>query len=125
MSKVFTVDDVRLLEKTISIREKMIDEIVKKELPTKARDIDATVNLLESVDRSIFSKAKISIDESIAASEEANKTVLKELLLSLHSGSTKTNEVDRELPVFTPRGTQLNDGELINGTDDIDSSQYV
>ena len=62
MASSFTIEDVRMLEKTISIRERLLDHLTIKELPTAARDVEVITGLADSIDRSIFSKAKISID---------------------------------------------------------------
>lgn len=114
MASTFTDNDVRLLDKTINLREKLIDSIVGRELPTKERDLLAFTNLLESVDRSIFSKAKIHIEDSNAKNNEATKEVLKELLLNLHTGTTTvTTSIQKEAPVFKSTNIDISEGELI------------
>lgn len=127
MAKTFSIEDIRRLEKTISIREQLIDNLMSKgELPTKARDIDSFTNLLESVDRSIFSKAKINIEESAAKVDEETKEVLKDLLLNLHKtqGSFDTNTT-AEPPSFSSQGIDINEGELIKKIDHQDISSYI
>lgn len=119
-----SVDDIRLLEKTKGIREQLIDNLMKSELPTKARDVDSFVNLLESVDRSIVARAKISIDEAANKVNEGTKEVLTELIKSLHSGTparpTIDGEVVRDIPSFIPSSpVTLNEGETLMGTDHI------
>ena len=127
MASTFSVEDIRLLEKTISIRERLIDNYIEKEpLPTKARDIDALTNLLESVDRSVFSKAKISIEENANKVNEETKEVLKDLLLNLHKNtSNETRNGSTETPVFTPQGMSINEGELIPKIDQQDISEFL
>lgn len=127
MASTFSVEDIRLLEKTISIRERLIDNYIEKEaLPTKARDIDALTNLLESVDRSVFSKAKISIEENANKVNEETKEVLKDLLLNLHKNtSNEARNGSTETPVFTPQGMSINEGELIPKIDQQDISEFL
>lgn len=127
MASTFSVEDIRLLEKTISIRERLIDNYIEKEsLPTKARDIDALTNLLESVDRSVFSKAKISIEENANKVNEETKEVLKDLLLNLHKNtSNEARNSTNEAPVFTPQGMSINKGELIPKIDHQDVSEFL
>lgn len=123
MSTSFTPDDIRLLEKTLSIRERMLDNLLaKQELPTKARDIDAYVNLAESMDRSVFSKAKIKVDEASNKVNEETKAILTDLLLDLHKGvkpeGFELAEVDT--PEFQPSpDMNVSEGELIRKTDDV------
>lgn len=126
----FSVDDIRRLEKTISIREQIIDNIVGvgKELPTKARDIDSITNLLESVDRSIFAKAKINIEDSTAKVNEETKEVLKGLLIELHnSNSVVANSTSKPIqaPTFTPADIQVNEGELVRKLDNADINKFL
>ena len=126
----FSMDDIRRLEKTISIREQIIDNIVGvgKELPTKARDIDSITNLLESVDRSIFAKAKINIEDSTAKVNEETKEVLKSLLIELHNGNSVVASPTSEpvqAPAFTPTGISINEGELVCKLDNVDVNKFL
>lgn len=127
MAGSFSIDDIRLLEKTISIRERMIDNITKQEnLPTKPREVDSFTNLLESVDRSIFAKAKIKIDDSNSRVNEETKEIMKDLLLNLHKNQNPAAvQATREAPVFQPTGRQVKEGELIPKADNADISKYV
>lgn len=122
MTATFTEEDLRLLEKTINIREKIIDNIVSKELPTKDKDLIAFTNLLESVDRSIFNKAKIKIEDINSKNNEETKEILKDLLLSLHKSTNKETTIKRELPEFVSTNISINEGELILKNDNIDIS---
>lgn len=114
----FTEDDIRLLEKTKSIKERMIDNLfaVGKELPSKPRDIDSYTNLLESLERSVFDRVKISIDEASNKIQEGTKEVLTELLISLHKGEVPTpvENLERleDIPVYSPQGIEVNSGVL-------------
>ena len=127
----FNVDDLRLLEKTINIRERMIDNLLLGELPTKARDIDSFTNLLESVDRSIIQKAKINIEETSNKINEETKGVLTDLLLNLHSGAVPMavaptdNVSEVEIPKFVPTGKEVTEGVLIPKTDNISISDII
>lgn len=123
MANSFTPDDIRILEKTLSIRERMLDNLIsKQDLPTKARDIDAYVNLAESMDRSVFSKAKIKVDEASNKIDEESKALLTNLLLDLHKG-VKPEGFDlgeEAVPDFTPRpDSNVSDGELIRKRDEV------
>lgn len=126
-----TEEDIRLLEKTTSIKERMIDNLMGlgKELPSKPREIDSYTNLLESVERGIFSRAKINIDEASSKIQEGTKEVLTELLLSLHKGEGPTAKENLEqidaVPVYNPQGMDINDGVLIPKIDNISLSDIV
>ena len=127
----FTEDDIRLLEKTKSIKERMIDNLfaVGKELPSKPRDIDSYTNLLESLERSVFDRVKISIDEANNKIQEGTKEVLTELLISLHKGEVPTpvENLERleDIPVYSPQGIEVNSGVLIPKIDNVSLSDVT
>ena len=127
----FTEDDIRLLEKTKSIKERMIDNLfaVGKELPSKPRDIDSYTNLLESLERSVFDRVKISIDEASNKIQEGTKEVLTELLISLHKGEipTPVENLKRleDIPVYSPQGIEVNSGVLIPKIDNVSLSDVT
>ena len=127
----FTEEDIRLLEKTQSIKERMIDNLmaVGKELPVKPRDIDSYTNLLESVERGILGRAKISIDEAGTKIQEGTKEVLTELLLSLHGGAMPAlqehPENAEQIPVYSPKGMEVSQGSLIPRLDDVNLGDVV
>ena len=128
MAATFSVDDIRLLEKTIQIRERLVDNLIDgiKDLPTKPRDIDSTTNLLESIDRSIFAKAKIKIDDSNSAVAAETKEVLKDLLLNMHKNSNnQAREQHNQVPEFVSQGTVVKEGELIPKIDNADVSKFL
>ena len=132
MASSFSVEDIRLLEKTINIRERMIDNLfgAGKELPVKARDIDSYTNLLESVDRSVFAKAKISIEESNGKLQEETKGVLTELLLSLHKGeipkpSAPVEASSENIPTFQSSGMEIHEDVLIPKIDNVSLADVV
>ena len=127
----FTEDDIRLLEKTKSIKERMIDNLfaVGKELPSKPRDIDSYTNLLESLERSVFDRVKISIDEASNKIQEGTKEVLTELLISLHKGEVPTPVENlgrlENIPVYSPQGIEVNSGVLIPKIDNVSLSDVT
>lgn len=122
---LFTENDIRLLDKTLVIREQLIDNLMKQELPTKARDVECFTNLLESVDRSILAKAKVKIDEDANKNNEETKAILKSLILELHNNPETISEgsatIIHEAPEYqSPTDILINDGELIPKVDNID-----
>ncbi len=123
---LFTENDARLLDKTLVIREQLIDNLLKQELPTKARDIECFTNLLESVDRSILSKAKVKVDQDANKTNEETKAILKGLLMELHSGPGGGMIIEgqatvvHEAPEYQPGAIEVNPGELIPRSDNID-----
>lgn len=121
---LFTENDARLLDKTLVIREQLIDNLLKQDLPTKARDIECFTNLLESVDRSILSKAKVKVDENANKTNEETRQILKGLLMELHTNPGAVIDAPvgsfKEVPEYQPSEINIHDGELIPKIDSID-----
>lgn len=121
MSSSLTEDDVRILEKTLKIRESLTDNLMKQELPTKPREVESFVNLLESMDRSVLGKAKIRIDESSSKINEETKAILTGLLLDLHHGKNPEGigGESPQAPTWVSKGEEVLEGELIRKTDEL------
>ena len=124
---LFTENDARLLDKTLVIREQLVDNLLKQELPTKARDVECFTNLLESIDRSILAKAKVKVDENANKTNEETKQILRGLLMELHNNPTGSGlvieaeaHVVRDVPEYQPGAIEVNEGELIPKVDSID-----
>lgn len=124
MAHSFEDKDLELLEKSMKLRERMMDNIARRkdeELPSKPSDLMAVTNLLESVDRSIYAKAKINIEDSAAKNEEATKEVLRQLVTQLHNNKPQFEQGASQgpsIPSFkSSGGFALTDGELITGSD--------
>ncbi len=131
MSKSLTPEDIRLLEKTISIRERILDNYLAKEsLPTKPRDVESLTNLLESVDRSILSRAKITVQESANQINEEAKESLRHMLVEMHKTNNLTISINDipstvNIPSFSPSNIEVNEGELIRKIDNIDADSIL
>ena len=123
---LFTENDARLLDKTLVIREQLIDNLLKRELPTGPRDVEVFTSLLESVDRSILAKAKVKVDQDANKTNEETKAILKGLLMELHTGAGGGTVIEgqatvvQEAPEYQPGAIEVNPGELIPRSDNID-----
>ena len=132
MSTLFNDEDLRLLDKTLRVREKLLDSLMQKGLPEKERDVNAFVNLAESIDRSIFNKSKLKIEDKSNEINEQQKDLLKQMLVELHKGNTHqvnievhtSEELEERLPSYEPKGLKINEGELISGIDTISLKDF-
>ncbi len=116
----FTEEELRLFSKTINVREKIIDKLLTLDLPTKPREVESFVNLLESVDRSLISRKKVIIEDSAQKSDSESKEILKTLMLSLHNGEVIFNDKKDEsklTPEYVTQEIEISEGELVNGHD--------
>lgn len=122
MPHAFEDKDLELLGKSMQLRERMMNNIAKRkdeELPVKPSDLMAVTNLLESVDRSIYAKAKINIEDTSSKNEEATREVLRTLMKDLHQNKqTPLPEHGAQAPTYQPfADIPINDGELVRGAD--------
>lgn len=122
MSTIFDENDDRLLAKTLSVRERLIDNLLKVDLPTKDRDLVAFTNLLESVDRSIFQKTKLKLDKESQESQNDDRELLRSLLVELHKEKKESakESLREDIPQYTPQGLAIRKEELLVGKDEID-----
>ena len=125
MAYTFQERDLNLLEKTMRLRERMMDNIAiksDKDLPVKASEVMAVTNLLESIDRSVYSKAKIDIDSDAQQNDQSNKVLLRQLLIDIHSSRGNSplelESQSHEAPQYRRSDAiALSSGELLTGTD--------
>ena len=121
MSSTFTPEDLKTLEETQRMRERLAGVIMGKpdnELPRKPAELMAVTNLLESIDRSVLGRTKLRIDDDSVKNGEANKELLRELMIQMHTNQppaapapTSTEPVS--VPAYTPSGSTVQPGELI------------
>jgi len=95
-SEIFLPDEHRLIQKTLSIREKIVDEMVKDGVPTNSRDIRVLNEVLNSIDALVLGKA----DRRLKREENNSKSEMIEfvssLLLTLEK-KEKNIQVNREI----------------------------
>lgn len=124
----FTENDLRLLDKTLQIREQLVDNLLKESLPKSSKEIDSFTNLLESIDRSVLGKAKIKIEDSTSKANEETKELLRSLLVDLHKNATPTVNLSlqvNEVPEYKPSNINISDGELICKVDNLDVESII
>ena len=126
MSELFNTEQERLLAKTLALREKIIDNLVADELPTKEKDINAITNLLESIDRSIYQKVKLNVEDRAVDANSADKEMLLQLLFNLHNETAQLSDDTASRSIeYQPSNIDINQGELIRGKDNISPDEIV
>lgn len=126
----FLPEDLQVLEKTQRMRERLAEKIMSvkdEDLPRKPSDLMAITNLLESIDRSVLGRVKLRIDDDSNKNNEANKAILRDILMQLHQNkSAPAIDVEAkeaqptqaiEPPAYTPSSRPVQPGELILKTD--------
>ena len=130
MASVLSIEDIRVLEKTQSVRERLLDILTAKEtMSTSAKDVEALTGLVDSMDKSVFTKAKLTLDENANKINEESKEVLRNLIVSIHKGEVpqiSSNATQRtEMPTFIPSDVGIIEGELIPKQDIVDADYIM
>lgn len=93
---VFSDREKGLLEKTLDIRERMLDTYMAAnngKLPTDEDGVNLVNKMLDGIDRSLFGRGKLKIEESASRSQEETKALLTELLVSIHQNPVRHERV--------------------------------
>ena len=107
---VLDSEDMRLLEKTIRIRERIVDELTKGSLPSDDGDRKFLIDGLAGIDRAILSKAKVKNEEKANKNSESAAAIMAKLLLQT---SRNTGMTSHSSPPVLP--ADISCGELVDG----------
>ncbi|WP_396190566.1 hypothetical protein [Flavobacterium sp.] len=87
-----------------------------EELPRKPSELMALVSLADSIDRTIFNRVKLEIEQGAVDNDKATKDVLKQLLQDMHTNKPTVSaegNADR-MPTYQSRESiTVSEGELI------------
>jgi len=126
MSKLFSSEDKRILEKTMQIRERIVDNLLTRKLPENEKDILAVTNLLESMDRSVLGKVKIKVKDVENKNMEETKEALKEMIMIMHKKSSEVSLVeDKDVSLPTSVSYEVNKDEKLVGIDEINIKDFT
>jgi hypothetical protein len=101
------IDDKRRLELGLSLREQMIRELTAKgALPENPKDRYFLIKIMETMDLTILSKAKVKSDDSGQRAQESIAKSISELLTRSHAvvpGSQRhAPEIPADIKVSNP-----------------------
>lgn len=119
------LDDKRRLELTLQTREKIIQTLVAKgPVPGDRDDRDLLMKAMDSMDRTVLTKAKIKSDDSAAQSQAASSKLVAQLLLQ----RSQAQQGKRTEPVVLDNAYDINDvvdGEMLIGVQAIKSNEIT
>lgn len=127
MSK-FTEKDLEILDRTTNVRERLLHELTKGQLPTDSEGVRTIRDLVDSMDKAVFSKAKINVDDKKNELDAQQKMMFQELVKHITGNMTSAPPIQESasVPVFdTDMDFKLEDGETMLGKDDIDPTPYI
>ncbi|MEM5878602.1 MAG: hypothetical protein QXF12_07035 [Candidatus Aenigmatarchaeota archaeon] len=116
---MFLDDDFKLLKNNIELRKKLIDIALELAINNKDKSYIKLANeLMNSIDSSIFTSKRLSIDENNSKNSEAFKDAIKEFLNKINVNNIHPNKTS-EIPTYQSMKINVNEGELIRGKDEV------
>ena len=96
---LFDLEDQQRLERTQQLRDRIVTELTKDQLPTDAEDRKFLMDALNGIDRVVLTKARLkSDDNSRKSNEETAKTIAA--LLTRISEKTLRHQTERPVPLL-------------------------
>ena len=77
--ELFQPEEARLLNKTVDIREKIVDHLLKDGIPYKTNEIRVINELLNSIDSNVLGR----VDRRLKHKENENSSDMKELVKTI------------------------------------------
>ena len=108
---IFTTIDRDRLERTNSVREIIISDLMCNGVPDTKDDRDFLIRTLDGMDRTILSKAKIKSDDTNAKTQQQAAKLIGDVLSRMEVSSSKTRTTIPELPSSIPLADTV-EGEL-------------
>jgi hypothetical protein len=79
-STIFNSEENRILNKTIGLREKIIDQMSGVDLPTKAHELLALNTILDAMDKQVMDKVKIRAKQEEESGKNKTIAMVAEIL---------------------------------------------
>ena len=128
MSMALSQQDEQRLEKTLLVRETIIDQLIKdKPIPDDADDRKLLIAALDGLDRAVLSKAKVKIEESNAQTSAQHTAVVSNFLKQLRVQeivNNSSNASERSLPHHI-RPEHVVEGEMDIGISDMTFDSFT
>jgi len=116
---VFLPEEERLLSKSISLREQIIDKYVEENgIPTKARDIRVINEVLNSLDSVVLGKVDRRLKHEENQQNEDMIEFAKSILLSVEEKKNTVTITEKEKMIELTEG--LRPDEVVLGEDQIE-----
>ena len=125
MSEILELEEQRLLNLTLTTREKVINHLMSQGVPTKTSDQIFLVSILDGLDRTVLTKAKIKADKD----DNEEKSRIQDMVANvlLHSNDLRVidnintpKELSKEYEVI-----DLVPGETDIGQQDLSYEKFI
>jgi len=114
-NSVFDLEDSARLNKTLKMRETIIDDLTSNGIPTDKEDRSFLISMMDGIDRTVLGKARIKTDEQSNKSQQEATDIVAKVLSSL-SGINSPENKRTHMPVLLDCDYQLS---LVPGETDI------
>jgi len=97
LTELLNDEELSLLNNAQSIRERIVDELTKDQLPSDKNSQNFLIKALDGLDRSLYTKAKLQVDDKNAKTNSDTAKLIAEVL----SKHTITSGNRNSLPELT------------------------
>jgi len=112
---IFLEEEERVLNKTLYLREDIVDNFIKGGLPEKVGEIRVINELLNSMDNQVLSRSDKRLKHTQNENDKDVTEIIKNILLET-STMVNVNDAPRDLDVVI----ELKDSEVVSGEDKIE-----
>jgi len=99
-AELYLPEEYRLINKTVNIRERIVDEMIKDGLPYKTNEIRVINELLNSIDSNVLGRVDRRIKQKSEEGEKDMRDLVKAIILEGEKikKEMKPVELNQELP---------------------------
>lgn len=112
----FDAEETRLLNKTVSLRERILNEMTEKHIPEDKDDRKFFLGIIDGLDRTILGKKRIKVEEDLGKSSQALQNAVAEVMLNA-ARNRSSGKIRATTPALPPEVTL---GEMVEGETAID-----
>jgi len=117
-------DEQRLLNKTLNIRERIMDVLMQGGLPSSNEDRELLIKAIDGSDRTILGKARLKLDESANQNQAAMQEVVANVMMRLSTTPKSTTAIPPAIDKSIERPQPV-DGETHVGVIDGSYDEFM
>jgi len=127
MSGIFDLEDKQRLENAQKIRENIITEMTSKGMPSDKDDRSFLLSALDGMDKSIYTKAKLKVEDMSAQTQHQTASTIAELLTRIREKDIVSNINNRSQPSLSNdlKATNVVEGEMDIGIQSLNYDTFT
>ena len=119
--EVFLPEDMRLINKTLKIREDIIDNLTRDGVPTDSRSIRVMNEVLNSIDALTLGRTDRILKKNKDDEDTDMKAVISNIYLELSKNKSNEDNSNRDVTI----DGELKDDEIVDGEDSLERKEIT